>query len=79
MLAAVVASLVFASTAAAAQKIKIEPYRIAPSALTELKQRYLAQLESRGTGWQELRYELSNRDLMLPGLPPKRVLLGKRL
>ncbi|HEV3001458.1 MAG TPA: hypothetical protein VGW75_12025 [Solirubrobacteraceae bacterium] len=79
---ALVAVLALASPAAAdaraAQKVKIEPYRIAPSALAELKQRHLAQLRSRGSGWQELRFNLSNRDLRLLGLPPKRFLLGKR-
>lgn len=67
-----------AADARAGQKVKIEPYRIAPAALAELKQRYLAQLRARGSGWQEMRFNLSNRDLKLLGLPPKRVLLGKR-
>ncbi|HEX2084925.1 MAG TPA: hypothetical protein VHF89_04530, partial [Solirubrobacteraceae bacterium] len=78
----VAAALALASPAGAdaraAQKVKIEPYRIAPAALAELKQRHLAQLRARGSGWQELRFELSDRDLRLMGLPPKRVLLGKR-
>ena len=82
--AAVVAmSLVaFAATGATAhaKTYKVGEFKLPESRIDQLRDRWANQIESRyaAGSWAPLSYELSNRDLKLMGLPPKRVLLKQR-
>ena len=73
-------SLTAGSTAVQAKTYKVGEYTLPERNLDQLRNRWANQIESRhapGT-WAPMRYELSNRDLALMGLPPKRVLLKQR-
>ena len=73
--------LTFATTAQAkAKTYKVGEFVLPDSRIDQLRDRFANQIESRyaqGT-WAPLRYEVTNRDLKLMGLPPKRVLLKQR-
>ena len=73
-------SLTAGSTAVQAKTYKVGEYKLPERNVDQLRNRWASQIESRharGT-WAPMRYELSNRDLALMGLPPKRVLLKQR-
>jgi hypothetical protein len=73
-------SLTAGSTAVQAKTYKVGEYKLPERNIDQLRNRWASQIESRharGT-WAPMRYELSNRDLKLMGLPPKRVLLKQR-
>ncbi len=62
---------------AEARTYKFKEFKLPESRMDALQQRFANQIESRhaqGT-WAPMRYEVSNRDLRLMGLPKKRVLL----
>jgi hypothetical protein len=67
-------------SAAEARRIELREYRVPEAKLDKLRGAFSDQLSSRyGTDtWAPLRFKLSNRDLRLMGLPPKRVLLSRR-
>jgi hypothetical protein len=76
----VIALLIAWGSAAEARTIELREYRVPETKLDKLRGDFSDQLSSRyGTGtWAPLRFKLSNRDLRLMGLPPKRVLLSHR-
>jgi hypothetical protein len=76
----VIALLIAWGSAAEARTIELREYRVPETKLDKLRGAFSDQLSSRyGTGtWAPLRFKLSNRDLRLMGLPPKRVLLSHR-
>src|SRR5215213_3952167 len=71
-------ALVAGGTAAEARTYKVGEYKLSKSRTTALRSDWVNQIQRRypeGT-WAPMRYELSNRDLRLMGLPSKRVLLS---
>lgn len=72
--------LVAGGSAAQARTIKIGEYPLSDAKLDRLSNHWLDRLTSRyGTyTWAPMRDKLSNRDLEIMGLPPKRVLLAHR-
>jgi hypothetical protein len=69
------------ATAPGAQaRIKLRPYSIPAANLAQLKERFIRQVRSKyhDGQWAPMRFNLSNADLKLMGLPPKRVLLKQR-
>jgi hypothetical protein len=80
--AVTVALAVFTALAAGAEArtVKLREYRLPTAKLAELRSNWLRQLTTRhgSGGWAPMRFELSNRDLRLMGLPPRRVLLSQR-
>jgi hypothetical protein len=79
---AVSAGLVAAPSADAKARsvTKLRPYSIPAANLAKLKQRFIRQVRARHDAgeWAPMRFELSNADLKLMGLPPRRVLLEQR-
>jgi hypothetical protein len=76
-LATAALSLVFAC-AAQARTVRISEYRLSDARLDALRDHWVAQLmanHSVGT-WAPMKFTLTDRDLELMGLPPKRVLLA---
>jgi hypothetical protein len=68
------------ASAAEARTITLREYRVPGGSAAALQQSFADQILSRhaeGT-WAPLRFELSNRDLALMGLPSKRVLFRQR-
>jgi len=66
--------------AAEAKTYKVGEYRLPDRNIDQLRGRFANQIESRyarGT-WAPMKYELSNADLKLMGLPSKKVLLSRR-
>jgi hypothetical protein len=63
-----------------AKTYKVGEYVLPDSRIDQLRDRFADQVESRYKqgSWAPLRYEVTNRDLKLMGLPPKRVLLKQR-
>ena len=84
VLAAATAAGPATSVAGAASKAKpkltFQEYKLSEKAMSTLRQRHYDQLERKyGRGnWAPMRMELSNADLKLMGLPPKRVLTKMR-
>jgi hypothetical protein len=81
---AAVALSLFAAIAVAgtaeARTFKVREFNLPDARMAQLQTRFVNQIESRypqGT-WAPMRYDLSNRDLRLMGLPSKRVLLAHR-
>jgi hypothetical protein len=73
-------ALAASGTAAEAKTYTVGEYKLPEERLDQLRDRFVNQIRSRyapGT-WAPMKYELSNRDLKLMGLPPKRVLLAHR-
>ena len=66
--------------AAEAKTYKVGEWRLPDSRMDQLRDRWVDRIEARYPqgSWAPMRYELSNRDLKLMGLPPKRVLLKQR-
>jgi hypothetical protein len=66
--------------AAKQKKVKLKPYTLSQSALSELRSDFIAQIRSKHPegSWAPLRMELSDRHLELMGLPPREVLLEQR-
>ena len=65
---------------AEARTYKVREYKLPQARMDLLQKRFADQIESRyqkGT-WAPLRYELSNKDLRLMGLPSKKFLLSHR-
>jgi hypothetical protein len=74
---AIIASIVGGSVAEA-RTVNLREYRLSDAAVSKLRSDLVDQLSSRhraGT-WAPLRFELSNRDLRLMGLPKRKVLLS---
>ena len=74
-------SLTAGSTAVQAKTYKVGEYKLPERNIDQLRQSLGRARSSRATRagtWAPMRYELSNRDLKLMGLPPKRVLLKQR-
>jgi hypothetical protein len=66
--------------AAHAKTYKVGEYKLPGARIDALRTRWLDQIQAthaQGT-WAPLKYDLSDRDLKLMGLPPKRVLLKHR-
>lgn len=82
MLATVLAVFMVAAatTAAQARVVKISEFRLSADRLAQLRSDWVDQLlATHATGtWAPMRMELTDRDLALMGLPPKRVLLAHR-
>jgi hypothetical protein len=78
-LALVTAALVLAlACAAQARTVRISEYRLSDARLDTLRDHWVDQLMANhrvGT-WAPMKYTLTDRDLKLMGLPPKRVLLA---
>jgi hypothetical protein len=73
-------ALAVPATAAQAKTYKVGEYKLPDARIDLLRDRWADQIESRyarGT-WAPMKYELSNRDLKLMGLPSKKVLLAHR-
>src|SRR4051812_6387351 len=73
-------ALAASGATAEAKTYKLGEYRLPDARIDQLRDRWVNQIESRnaqGT-WAPMKYELSNRDLKLMGLPSKRVLLAHR-
>jgi hypothetical protein len=73
-------ALAVPGTAAEAKTYKVGEWRLPDRSMDQLRNRWANQIESRyarGT-WAPMKYELSNRDLKLMGLPSKKVLLRHR-
>jgi hypothetical protein len=68
------------ASAAEARTIKLREYRVPDASAGALQQRFADQILSRYPEhtWAPMRFELSNRDLALMGLPSKRVLFRQR-
>src|SRR4051794_22358913 len=78
--AAIAGVLLLPASAVQARVVKIGEYRPPATALAKLRNHWANQTISRfGVHtWAPIRFNLSNRDLRLMGLPPKRVLLSHR-
>jgi hypothetical protein len=65
-------------SAAEARTIKLREYRLPAASVAKLRGNLADQLSSRyqAGSWAPLRFELSNRDLRLMGLPKRKVLLS---
>jgi hypothetical protein len=73
-------ALAVPGTAAQAKTYTVGEFRLPDRNIDQLRNRFADQIESRyarGT-WAPMKYELSNRDLRLMGLPSKKVLLAHR-
>jgi hypothetical protein len=72
--------LLLGSTAAQGRVVKIREYRPPAGALAKIRTDWANRLLSHhaANSWAPIRFNLSNRDLRLMGLPPKRVLLSHR-
>ena len=86
-LAALITTAVIAAGCAAAgvaearsTTTKLSPFRIPDAKLAVLKQRFIDQIRAthRDGEWAPMRFELSDRDLKLLGLPPREVLVKQR-
>ena len=67
-------------SAAHARTVRISEWKLSDARMAKLQQRWTDRLLAtypQGT-WAPMRYELTNADLKLMGLPPKRVLLAHR-
>jgi len=66
--------------AAQARTVRISEYRLSDARLDALRDHWVDQLmaEHRVGTWAPMRFTLTDRDLKLMGLPPKRVLLAHR-
>src|SRR4051795_4179905 len=67
-------------TAAQARVVKVGEYRLSDSTLGKLRTDWVNQIyahHSYGT-WAPMKFDLSDHDLALMGLPPKRVLIKHR-
>jgi hypothetical protein len=78
--AAAVSLALIAVGSAEARTVKLREYRLPQTTLTKLRSDWVGQLTSRypAGSWAPLKFKLSNRDLRLMGLPPKKVLLSHR-
>jgi hypothetical protein len=72
--------LMTGATAAQARTVKLREYRLSAERLSKLRTAWHDRLASRygQHRWAPMRIELTNRDLRLMGLPPKRVLIKRR-
>jgi hypothetical protein len=77
---ALVGLLVGGAATADAQTIRLREYRLPATRIDALRSDWVNRLTSRYApgSWAPMRFELSNRDLRLMGLPPRRVLLSHR-
>jgi hypothetical protein len=66
--------------AKAGKVTKLRPYSIPAANLAQLKERFIRQIRAKYDDgeWAPMRFNLSNADLRLMGLPPKRILLKQR-
>jgi hypothetical protein len=73
-------TLTATGSAAQAKTYKVGEYKLPERNIDQLRNRFADQIESRYAqgSWAPMKYELSNRDLKLMGLPSKRVLLKQR-
>ena len=72
--------LALGASAAQARTVRIAEWKLPDARMAQLQQRWADSILSKyqpGT-WAPMRYELSNQDLALMGLPSKRVLLSRR-
>ena len=82
--AALAAGLLLASAPAAPAraptKVRIHEYRLPAAKVATLRERWLRRLAARhpAGSWAPMRVRLTDRDLRLMGLPPRRVLLRHR-
>jgi hypothetical protein len=74
-------ALIAAPTAAAKTRTyKLGEFTLPGARIDQLRDRFVNQIEARypAGSWAPMKYELSNRDLALMGLPSKKVLLSQR-
>src|SRR5690242_3816285 len=76
--AGIVAAL--AAGAAQARPVVLKEFRLSGSVLGQLRTRWVDHLLAthRAGTWAPMKISLTNADLRLMGLPPKRFLVGKR-
>ena len=80
LLTLVVASLALAASTAQARTVRIAEWQLPDSRMARLQDRWADRILAtypQGS-WAPMRQELSDEDLALMGLPPKRVLLSRR-
>jgi hypothetical protein len=72
--------IALSASAAGARTYKVGEFTLPDSRVDQLRTRFVNQIAARypAGSWAPMKYELSNRDLKLMGLPSKRVLLAHR-